>query len=114
MGAPEVEDAAGGGEGALLKSSRRRERWFAHQRWASSGLFFGYYMVEGVQVDPTAGGTGRLEGGGGTDHGTLMKSKKSSRLGWALSRLVRCAVGPMKRLSTNLMTAVWSMGTWET
>src|SRR6185503_3841285 len=47
---------------------------------------------------------------GGVSHGTLLKSKNSSRFGCAASRAVRCAPFPMKRSSTNLMTAVWSIG----
>jgi hypothetical protein len=45
-------------------------------------------------------------GDGGVAHGTLLKSKNSSRSGWAASRAVRCAELPMNRLSTNLITAV--------
>ena len=45
-------------------------------------------------------------GVGGVSQGILLKSKKSSRFGCAASRAVRCAEGPMKRFSTNLMTAV--------
>jgi hypothetical protein len=48
-------------------------------------------------------GTG---GAGGVDHGTALKSKNSSRFGCAASRLVKCAEELMKRLSTNLITAV--------
>ena len=64
------------------------------------------YIVSGVQVEPTAGGTGRLEDAGGVAHGLFAKSKKSSRLGCAASRFVRCADAPINRFSTNLMTAV--------
>ncbi len=49
-------------------------------------------------------------GVGGVAQGTLLKSKKSSRSGCTASRAVRCALGPMKRFSTNLITAVWSIG----
>src|SRR5579859_326677 len=49
-----------------------------------------YCMVVGVQVDPTAGGTGILEAAGGVCHGMVVKSKKSSKSGCAASRLVRC------------------------
>jgi hypothetical protein len=45
-------------------------------------------------------------GVGGVDHGTALKSKNYSRFGCAASRFVRCAEGLMKRLSTNLITAV--------
>src|SRR6266702_1536112 len=47
-----------------------------------------------------------LGGFGGVAHGTLVKSKNSNRLDCAASRAVRCADGPMKRFSTNLMIAV--------
>ena len=47
------------------------------------------------------------EGGvGGVPYGTALKSKNSSRFGCAASRFVRCAEELMKRLSTNLITAV--------
>ena len=49
-------------------------------------------------------------GDGGVCQGTLVKSKKSSRLGCAASLAVKCAELPMNRFSTNLITAVWSMG----
>ena len=61
-------------------------------------------MLAGVQLDPpSVKGAGGL---GGVAHGSLVKSKKSSRLGCAASRAVRCAELPMNRFSTNLMTAV--------
>jgi hypothetical protein len=69
-------------------------------------------MLVGVQV-LVLGGTG-VGGVGGVAQGTLVKSKKSSRLGCAASRGVRCAFGPINRSSTNLMTAVWSMGMCDT
>ncbi len=53
-------------------------------------------------------------GVGGVAHGTVVKSKKSRRFGWAASRAVRCAAGPMNRFSTNLSIAVWSIGMCET
>lgn len=53
-------------------------------------------------------------GAGGVDHGTFVKSKNSRRLGCAASRGVKCAEAPMKRFSTNLITAVWSIGVCET
>lgn len=65
-----------------------------------------YYIVSGVHVDPTTGGTGMLDAAGGVIHGMLVKSKKSNKSGCAASRFVRCADGPMKRFSTNLMIAV--------
>ena len=116
MGAPEVEDAAAGGEGVVLNAASGASvphGWFRLPN-AFLQLLHLSYMLPGVHVDPTAGGTGTLEGAGGVSHGMLVKSKKSKRFGCALSRLVRWAVGLMKRLSTNLMTAVWSMGTCET
>ena len=64
------------------------------------------YIVAGVHVDPTAGGTGMLEADGGVAHGMLVKSKKSNKSGCAASRFVKCADGPMKRFSTNLIMAV--------
>src|SRR5215469_254409 len=60
-------------------------------------------MAAGLQLPGGGLGAG---GVGGFDHGTLVKSKKSIRSGWAASRLVRWADEPMKRFSTNLMTAV--------
>lgn len=60
-------------------------------------------MLSGLQVPEVVFGVG---GVGGVAQGTPVKSKKSSRLGWAASRLVRSAEGPMKRFSTNLMIAV--------
>lgn len=55
-----------------------------------------------------------LGGVGGVAHGTLVKSKNSSRLGCAASRAVRCVELPINRFSTNLITAVWSIGVCET
>lgn len=63
-------------------------------------------MLAGVHDEPTAGGTGTLDAAGGVFHGMLVKSKKSNKSGCAASRFVRCADAPMKRVSTNLMTAV--------
>ena len=68
-------------------------------------------MLFGVQVLLELYGVG---GVGGVAQGTLVKSKKSSRLGWAASRAVRLGSPGIKRFSTNLITAVWSMGMWET
>src|ERR1700722_550460 len=53
-------------------------------------------------------------GEGGVAQGTALKSKNSSRLGCAASRGVNWAELPIKRFSTNLMTAVWSIGVCET
>ena len=64
-------------------------------------------------VAERAGVTG-AGGVGGVAHGTLLKSKNSSRSGCAASRAVRCAELPMNRFSTNLITAVWSIGVCET
>ena len=63
-------------------------------------------IVDAVHVEPTAGGTGILDDVGGVAHGTALKSKKSSKSGCAASRLVKCAVGPTNRFSTNLIIAV--------
>lgn len=60
------------------------------------------------------GGDVGVGGVGGVAQGTFVKSKKSNKSGCAASRLVRCALAPMKRFSTNLMMAVWSIGIWET
>ena len=70
------------------------------------------YMLLGVHV----AGLGVVGAGGlgGVAHGAAVKSKKSSRLGWAASRCVKCVLLPMKRFSTNLITAVWSIGVCET
>jgi len=59
-------------------------------------------MLAGWHAEIEAG----VGGAGGVDHGTALKSKNSSRFGCAASRLVKCAEGLMKRLSTNLITAV--------
>jgi hypothetical protein len=67
-------------------------------------------MAAGVH-DEVVTGAG---GAGGAAQGVLVKSKKSSRFGWDASRAVRCTVLPIKRFSTNLITAVWSIGIWET
>ena len=64
-----------------------------------------------VANDPELTGVGGL---GGVIHGTLLKSKNSSRFGCAASRAVRCAPFPTNRSSTNLITAVWSIGVCET
>src|SRR5580658_6499053 len=55
-----------------------------------------------------------IGGVGAVAHGMFVKSKNSSRLGCAASRAVRCAVLPINRFSTNLITAVWSIGVCET
>jgi hypothetical protein len=74
------------------------------------GLYAGSYcIVAGVHV--AVEGASGVGGGvvlwvGGVDQGTFTKSKKSSRLGWAASRLVRYCWLLMKRSSTNLMIAV--------
>lgn len=72
-------------------------------------------MLDGVQVlrprVELVAGTG---GVGGVAQGVPLKSKKSSRLGCAASREVRYFPFPMKRSSTNLMIAVWSIGTCDT
>ena len=65
-----------------------------------------YCMAAGVHDEVVTGAGGV----GGVAQGMLVKSKKSSKLGWAASRAVRCAVLPIKRFSTNLITAVWSIG----
>ena len=55
----------------------------------------------GLHAPPAGDG-----GDGGLAQGTALKSKKSSRFGWAASRAVRFAFGPINLLSTNLIIAV--------
>lgn len=59
-------------------------------------------------ADTGAGGVG------GVSHGILVKSKNSNKFGCAASRAVRWAELPINRFSTNLMIAVWSIGTCDT
>ena len=68
-------------------------------------------MLAGVQVPVALFGAG---GAGGVAQGMPLKSKKSSRFGWAASRAVRLGFPGMNRSSTNLITAVWSIGMCET
>ncbi len=67
-------------------------------------------MLDAEHADAVDGAGGV----GGVAHGTALKSKNSSRFGCAASRFVRCAEELMNRLSTNLITAVWSIGVCET
>ena len=72
-------------------------------------------MLDGVQVlTPSDSALAGVGGVGGVAQGILVKSKKSSRFGCAASLAVKCAELPIKRFSTNLMIAVWSMGVWPT
>ena len=64
-------------------------------------------MLAGVQgSDPSDWAVTGAGGVGGVAHGAPVKSKKSSKSGCAASWAVRCAELPIKRLSTNLITAV--------
>ena len=60
-------------------------------------------MLCGVQGPGDATGVGGM---GGVNQGTPVKSKNSSKSGWAASRLVKCAPELIKRFSTNFMIAV--------
>src|SRR5450631_109779 len=64
-------------------------------------------MLVGVHgSDPSDWAVTGAGGAGGVAHGAPVKSKKSSMSGCAPSWAVRCEELPIKRLSTNLITAV--------